>query len=189
MTFDPSTLTYGADSIGLVCGFLFSPDQPGRPIAADEAVDWLERTSDSVSYDADEDFLWLHFHLAHSASQRWMEAHLDLPESFFEALREGSHSTRIEQQDGALVAVMNDVMFNFEQMPTEIATLWVYTHRRIMITARLKPLRSVDSLRESVRSGEVFRSPTDLLVHLLRDQADLMVQIVRRANIGSCRNA
>ena len=183
MILDPSTLTYGADASGLVCGFLFTPEQAGRPIAANEVIDWLRRTSDAGSHDAGDDFLWLHFHLAHSASERWMQAHLDLPESFFEALREGSHSTRIEQQDGALVAVMNDVMFNFEQMPTEIATLWVYTHRRIMVTARLKPLRSVDRLRASVKAGEVFRSPTDLLVHLLRDQADLMVQIVRRASI------
>ena len=118
------------------------------------------------------EFVWLHFDLANSACERWMRGRLGLPDAFFDTLNEGSHSTRIEHQEGALFAVINDVMFNFELTPSEIATLWVYTHQKLLVTARLKPLRSVDSLRESVRRGEVFRSPAELLAHLLRDQAD-----------------
>jgi zinc transporter len=178
MNFKPETLNYGADSAGLVCGFLFQPGERGRAIGAEEAAHWLTQPDEGFG-----DFLWLHFHLVHSASQRWMETHLDLPEEFYEALREGSHSTRIEQQEGGLLSVMNDVIFNFEQTPLDVATLWAYTHRRIMVTARQKPLRSIDRLRASVKSGDVFRAPAELFVHLLRDQADLMVQIVRTTSI------
>jgi zinc transporter len=175
--------TYGADSAGLICGFRFTPTEAGTPIQADYAIDWLARIDHDEQRVDDGSFLWLHFDLAHSASERWMQAHLELPDSFFDILREGSHSTRIEQQDGALLAVVNDVMFDFELTPAEIATLWAYTHRRIMVTARLKPLRSVDRLRAAAKAGEVFRSPVELLVHLMRDQADLMVQIVRSTGI------
>jgi len=178
MTFDPASLQYGADASGLVCAFMFSPGHPGRAFTADDVVAWMGRP-----HHDDEEFLWLHFHLAHRASRPWMETHLDLPEAFFEALHEGSHSTRIEQQDGALLAVMNDVMFNFEQRPSEIATLWVYTHKRMMVTARVKPLRSIDRLRATVKHGEAFRAPAELLVHLLSNQADLMVQIVRDVSV------
>lgn len=184
---------YGADRSGLVCGFRFSAGRPGLPIDTDSAAEWLASHPHNpdgtvVSADAPRsagengEFLWLHFNLAHVSSEKWMRAHLDLPESFFEALREGSHSTRIEHQHGALLAVMNDVMFDFEQTPSDIATLWVYTHERIMITARLKQLRSVDRLRASVREGEIFDAPAELLIHLLRDQADLLVTIVRRSS-------
>ncbi|WP_347554239.1 transporter [Robbsia sp. KACC 23696] len=237
MTFDPSTMRYGADDNGLVCGFLFTEHpqqetasvraargdasqlhasvsallppagQPGsplqgpaflhhhdadeeglaaQPIDAAEALAWLADYYASEESQAKprpgppgKDFVWLHFHLAHTNSRRWIEEHLDLPEAFFEALQEGSRSTRIEQQDGSLLAVVNDVTFSFEQKPTEIATLWVYTHRRMMVTLRVKPLRSVDRLRASVMAGERFRTPAELLVHLLRDQADLMAKIVR----------
>jgi zinc transporter len=242
MTFDPSTMRYGADDNGLVCGFLFTehpeietasvraargdagqlhaalsrstllpptgqagsplqgpafshhhdPDAEGlvaRSIHAEEALEWLadyyasedQQTPARVGPPA-KDFVWLHFHLAHTSSRRWIEEHLDLPEAFFEALQEGSRSTRIEQQEGSLLAVVNDVTFSFEKKPTEIATLWVYTHRRMMVTLRVKPLRSVDRLRASVMSGERFRTPAELLVHLLRDQADLMAKIVRDAS-------
>ncbi|SAL13066.1 Mg2 transporter protein CorA family protein [Caballeronia telluris] len=168
---------YGSDFSGLVCGFRFVADEPGTPIDSSGVVEWLSRA------DAAKEFLWLHFDLANSSSERWMRARLDLPDAFFDTLRDGSHSTRIEHQEGALIAVINDVIFNFELTPAEIATLWVYTHQRLLVTARLKPLRSVDTLRESVRRGEVFRSPAELLTHLLRDQADLLVQIVRRTNV------
>jgi zinc transporter len=48
-----------------------------------------------------------------------------------------------------------------------------------VISARAKPLRSIDRLRASVKEGESLRSPAELLAHLLRDQAEVMVQIVR----------
>jgi zinc transporter len=185
MNLNLAPATYGADRSGLVCGFRFSPGQPGAPIDTDSAVDWLAQIAAAPPHagDGTGEFIWLHFNLAHVSSERWMRAHLDLPETFFEALREGSHSTRIEHQHGALLAVVNDVMFDFEQTPSEISTLWVYTHERIMVTARLKQLRSVDRLRASVREGEIFSTPAELLIHLMRDQADLLVEIVRRSSI------
>lgn len=177
---NPATLQrppYGSDFSGLVCGFRFHVDHPGEPIDAEAASEWLARD------DTTREFVWLHFDLANSACERWMRGRLGLPDAFFETLNEGSHSTRIEHQEGALFAVINDVMFNFELTPSEIATLWVYTHQKLLVTARLKPLRSVDSLRESVRRGEIFRSPAELLAHMLRDQADLLVHIVRRTSV------
>ena len=53
-----------------------------------------------------------------------MKKHLELPEYFFESLREGSRSTRIEHVDSALLAVVNDVVFNFGLVSSDVATLW-----------------------------------------------------------------
>lgn len=49
-------------------------------------------------------------------------------------------------------------------------------------SVRRQPLRSVDRLRSAVRKGEAFHSPLSLLIHLLRDQADVLVQIVRNTS-------
>lgn len=35
--------TYGADRSGMVCGFVFAPGAAGRPIAAQDALEWLAR--------------------------------------------------------------------------------------------------------------------------------------------------
>jgi zinc transporter len=54
---------------------------------------------------------------------------------------------------------------------------------RMIVTARTTALRAVDRLRESVKNGEILASPADLLAHLLRDQADVLVAIVRDATL------
>lgn len=50
---------------------------------------------------------------------------------------------------------------------------------QLLVSARLQPLHSVDKLRSSVKHGERFHSSIELLVHLLRDQGDVLTQIVR----------
>jgi len=167
-----------SDLFGLLYGFRFRPGECGQEIDSATALDYLQHSRDSA------EFLWLHLNLAHAACERWMRTHLELPEYFFETLREGSRSTRIEHVDSALLAVVNDVVFNFGLVSSDIATLWGCARRNLLVTVRLQPLRSVDKLRSSVKHGERFRSPLELLVHLLRDQGDILTQIVRETSTG-----
>jgi len=158
---------------GLLYGFRFRPGERAREIDPATAVDCLKNPQ------APDEFLWLHLNLANASCERWMRNHLDLPECFFETLREGSRSTRIEHVDAVLLAVVNDVVFNFGQVSSEISTLWVCAREHLLVSARLQPLRSVDTLRSSVKNGECFRSPLELLIQLLLDQGDILTQIVR----------
>ncbi|PMZ55301.1 magnesium transporter CorA, partial [Pseudomonas sp. GW247-3R2A] len=87
--------------------------------------------------------------------------------------------------DSALLAVVNDVVFNLSSMvSSDVSTLWVCARSRLIISARLQPLHSVDKLRSSVKAGECFRSPLELLVHLLRDQGEVLTQIVRKTSLS-----
>ena len=163
-----------ADLFGLLYGFSFRPGERGREIESAEALQRLQQPA------SEDEFLWLHLNLAHAACERWMKAHLALPDEFFEALHEGSRSTRIEHVDSALLAVVNDVVFNLSSMvSSDVSTLWVCVRSKLIVSARLQPLHSVDKLRSSVKAGERFRSPLELLVHLLRDQGEVLTQIVR----------
>ncbi|SDV46732.1 transporter [Chitinasiproducens palmae] len=178
---DYATLPPEIDVVGLLCAFRFLPDHAGVPLDLPAVLDWLERQGDQQA--RSEEFVWLHFNLAHAASENWLRSHLELPDGFFELLREGSHSTRIEQQEGALLAIVNDVTFDLEFSPADVSTLWICARGPVMITARHTPLRSVDSLRAAIRRGETFRSTVELLVYLMRDQADLLVRIVRHTSL------
>jgi zinc transporter len=167
-----------SDLFGLLYAFRFRPDEPGREIASALALECLHRDTPS------DEFVWLHLNLAHAGCERWLKTHLELPDEFFEALHEGSRSTRIEHVDSALLAVVNDVVFDFNRVSTDIATLWVCVRSGVMITARHHPLRSVDKLRSSVKHGELFRSPLELLAHLLRDQSEVLSQFMRQTSIS-----
>jgi zinc transporter len=172
-------IKYGSDKNGLICGYLFAPGVPGKQVGLDEAAAWL-RPDDEGERPG---FVWLHFNLTDAAAERWMEGNLAVVPEFFEALREGSRSTRIEDASDTLVAVVNDVAFEFSFDPSEIETLWVNVGPRMAVSARIHPLRSIDRLRQAVRDGCSFVSSVAFLNHLMHDQGDVLVRIVRQATL------
>lgn len=173
------TSSYGALQHGLLCAFRFTATACGQPISLSEAVEWLHAPPSGDS----RDFIWLHFDLTDASAQSWMQSNLAVPPEFFEALREGSRSTRIEDAQDQLVAVVNDVAYEFAFDPSEIATLWMSVNERVAVSARAHPLRSIDRLREAVKQGARFNSSVDLLNHLMKDQGDVLVRIVREATL------
>ena len=168
------SINYGSDTSGLVWGFAIDHGGHAAPIRAEQAVAWIAETPSSQT-------LWLHFNLSNAASERWLRAHAGLPDAFYETLHQGSRSTRIEVADDGLVAVVNDVLHNFSVDAGEISTLWVHVSANVVISARRKPLASIERLRLAVQQGAPIQSSLDLLVHLLNDQADVLVNIVRDA--------
>jgi zinc transporter len=172
-------ISYGAHQNGLICGYLFAPGSGGQSIGLQQSVDWLKRTP----ADGDADFIWLHFDLTNASAPAWMQTHLSLAAEFFEALKAGSRSTRIEDAQDNLIAVVNDVAYEFAFDPSEIASLWMSVSQRVAVSARVHPLRSIDRLREAVREGARFGSSVELLNHLLHDQGDVLVRIVREATL------
>jgi zinc transporter len=171
---------YGSDPNGLICGYRFAPHQPGVAVSLDESVQWVALGGGP---DAAQGFVWLHFNLADASAQDWIRGHLQPPPEFFEALREGSRSTRIEDAADQLIAVVNDVAYEFAFEPSEIATLWMNVNARLVISARSHPLRTIDRLRQAVNAGCRFESSVALLNHLLHDQGDVLVRIVREATV------
>ncbi len=176
----PTEPFYGSDEAGLICGYLFDASGPQSVSAVDSAQAALWLIASPERHDATSSaYMWLHFNLSHVRAETWLRQHAGLADTFFEALHEGLYSTRIERSDDALIAVINDVHFDFSFEPSDISTLWINVNPHLVITARSTPLRSVDSLRASVKAGEAPRSSTQLLEHLLRAQADVLVNIVR----------
>ena len=119
---------------------------PAASIDAQEAEAWLHAPVPGQ-------FVWLHFNLSNAASERWLRAHAGLPDEFYETLHQGSRSTRIEMADDALIAVVNDVLHNFNVDAAEISTLWVHVTPHGVISARRKPLESIERLRQDVLNG------------------------------------
>jgi zinc transporter len=165
---------YGADRNGMVWAYAFEPARPAVAVGPEALGERLAPIRETG-------FLWIHF-LTSAQSERWMRSHLDLPDTFYEALHAEPGSTRLEQQDLSLVAVMHDVLFAFASDPADVSTVILCIAPRLLVSARLKPLRSVDRLRAAVRSGALFRSTTEILAHLLRDQAGVLGDIVRRSS-------
>jgi zinc transporter len=172
-------IRYGSDKHGLICGYLFAGGESGVPIGRDDAALWLR----SAGSAARPGFVWLHFNLGDASAEAWIRDHLSVAPEFFDALREGSRSTRIEDAQDTLVAVVNDVAYEFSFDPSDIKTLWVNVNPRLALSARVHPLRSIDKLRQAVKEGSRFASSVGFLNHLMRDQGDVLVRIVRETTL------
>lgn len=168
------SFTHGTGEHGLICGFVFSPGEAAQPIES------LAGGAAALQPPPG-GFVWLHMNLSHAGTEQWLRAHAALSDAFFEALVEGSRSTRIDRDGDELFAVMNDLTYDFGFDAGDVATLWLAVARDRVISARRHPLKAVDRLRTDVRRGERLDSSVQLLDHLLRDQADELQRIVRRA--------
>lgn len=171
--------TYGSNQDGLVWGYQFGTNHAAQPITSESAAEWLAASD----CDSKGEFLWLHFSLSNAATESWLRRHLTLPDAFYESLQSKEGSTRLEQDADSLVAVINDVLFDFKFDASAVSITSLCIEPRLLVSARLRPLRSIDRLRAAVRMGKVFRSPVELLAHLLQDQAGVLVDILRQSTV------
>src|SRR6266699_2352802 len=171
--------TSGSDQDGPIWGYHFVPNQPARSITSEAAVQFLTAAGPGMP----NEFLWLHFSLSNVASEPWMRRYLTLPDTFYESLRSEIDATHLEQDADALVARIHDVLFDFT-FDVPVATTTLCVKPRVAVSAHARPWRSIDQLRAEVQAGQVFRSPIEILARLFRDQASVLVDIVRKAKRG-----
>ena len=78
------------------------------------------------------------------------------------------------------MARIHDVLFDFT-FDVPVATTTLCVRPRVLVSAHARPWRSIDQLRTAVQAGQVFRSPIEIVARLLRDQASVLVDIVRKS--------
>src|SRR6476620_8870861 len=165
-----------SDQDGPIWGYHFVPNQPARSITSEQAIEFLTAPGPGLP----DEFLWLHFSLSNVATEPWLRRYLTLPDTFYESLHSDVDSTHLEQEGDSLVARIHDVLFDFT-FDAPVATTTLCVKPRVLVSAHARPWRSIDKLREAVAAGQVFRSPIEILARLLRDQASVLVDIVRKS--------
>jgi zinc transporter len=156
---------------GLICGYQLVPGQKPTEIFVDGIEESLARR-DAVT--------WLHLNLGDARTRRWIGEAAFLPDHLRELLNEHNDDRRIEAADDGLLVVMSDFAFEDESDPWEVATLWCFARPRMLISARIHPVRSADALRLELRGGFTTGSGTGLLAQLL----ELRTGRLRRLSSG-----
>jgi zinc transporter len=133
-------LDFDDEVTGLIYGHVFRTSEPPQRVSSQQACQAYQTLSPG------EGFIWLHLNLNHAAAEKWLKNHFEISEFFFDEIRHGSHTTRIERQGEDLFAVLNDVIFHPKENNPEIATLWLYCRSGLVVTVRHKPLRLIERL-------------------------------------------
>jgi len=169
--------TYGSDSNGLIWGYRFAPGVPAERVNSETALEFLQDEETAVA----SGFVWLHFSLSNSATETWLHRNLSLPEDFYDSLKSHVGLTRLEQEEQSLVGVFHDVLYDFKFDASEISAATLCIQPKLVISARLRPIRSMERVRQEVREGKQFRSSVELLAVFLEEQACVLDDVLRQA--------
>jgi zinc transporter len=154
---------------GLICAYAFPAAGPARTLRAAEVAGTLARRDDVV---------WLHFNSSDAAARRWL-GHLGVyPARALRAIAERDARCRMEADEEGVLVVLNDLTFEEDTDPDEVATLWAYATADRLVTARAHPLKSVDRLRSAVREGASEHSGFALLGRLLELQLEALDRLI-----------
>jgi zinc transporter len=143
---------------GLICGFQVRNDGVPREVAPDGIQAALDDAT-AVT--------WLHFNLSDARARRWLLAADYLPATLREVLQDHDGNRRVEATDEGVLLVVSDFTYEDASDPSEVAPLWCHAGKRLLITARLHPLKSADDLRLQMRGRVNATSGIDLATQLL----------------------
>jgi zinc transporter len=158
---------------GLICGFRFPQQAPAIEIPASEVESALAR-ADGI--------LWLHFNANHTGVRRWLARTDILPPAARAPLEDREHRVRVEALGAGVLAIVNDLTFEGDGDPDEVATLWAYASPQLLVTARAHPLRNLDRLRSAARDGLRADSGFELLARLFAYQAEALESLIKHAS-------
>jgi zinc transporter len=110
-------------------------------------------------------FRWLHLSLADQVTRGWIRDAASLPEDMRDLLLGPEQHQRAQVSNGWVGCVLHDVERDFDRLDTErTGVLRMIIGERIIITARLHPVRSADLVRKHIeRDGMPVRDRADAL--------------------------
>lgn len=125
-------------------------------------------------------FRWLHLSLAHQGTTGWLDRLDGLPEDIHDMLL-SPDSHQLALVDGGVVGcVVHDFERDFEQTDAlQIGALRFALMPRLMITARLHPIRSADIVRHRLARSSGIEEPAEALELLIGTIADGIARVVR----------
>ena len=156
-----------AEDDGLICAFELAPLHP-------RGEEVLRDTSTGRP-------LWLHFNLSNARARRWLQDRSTLSAEARATLLDTDPRLRVEILPEGLVAVLTDLDHDFRGEPDSFGTLRIYLDGERMITARRRPLKTVDRLRRELQKGGVeMSSPMRLFEHFVETLAETLGELVTK---------
>ena len=125
---------------------------------------------DEVKALPEEGFFWFHFSLADARLPTFLESLGIFPEAALVALTTHETHPSVNVDEGYLYGTLVDYQRDFDQSTREIGFLHYAVFGRFIVTTRLQPLASVDSVRFTLeKSPGRFDNPIDIFEQLVAD--------------------
>nr|WP_246329534.1 transporter [Chthonobacter rhizosphaerae] len=155
---------------GLVWGYRFDP-ATGRAtvLPADAGRDVVGR---------DDGILWLHLALSDARIPGFLAGIADLPEAARQTLTERDTHVKLTVTDGVVHGVLTDLEREFDYETRDIGWFRFAFSDRLIITARLHPLRCIETARHAVENGRAHSHPVHIFESIVLEFQKTLVRLV-----------
>lgn len=123
--------------------------------------------------------VWIHCNIGHSGLVEWLGSRHILPAGSLQVFVDREIRHRLEFHADGFLMVTSDFVYEDEVDPAEVGPLWIWVSPAVVLTARLHPLRTTDTLRIMARNGLAKTGTMSFFVEFLQRQLDDVERISR----------
>ena len=157
------------DDSGLISGYRIDGDGQACALRWDDAEAAL---ADEASV------VWLHFNLADARARDRIQNIRRLPDAAKMLLLGRDSHMRIEVCGGGLAGIVGDLHHEDVKESENFGVLRMYVDSHCLISARSRPLQSMDKLRKEVDAGLKVVRPVVILAHFLHHVTDTLSDLL-----------
>jgi zinc transporter len=108
-------------------------------------------------------FVWIHFHIRQDGARHWLEKEAKLDSTVIEALLAEDTRPRAVIKDDGVTVIFRAMNLHEPDKPEEMISLrmWIDDHR--VITTRIRDIKAIEEIQESVAKGGSPTSPAEFL--------------------------
>ena len=158
-----------APTTGIVWAYRFGPDGAAERIANDRVDAALAEPGDG--------WIWVHLALADMRCRAWIAQAAPVSELARELLTGTETHLRLDMLGHELIGVLPDLHQEFAHASEDLVRLRFVMGPRLMITARQRPVHSVENTRRAIESGKRFPTAVSLLDALIDQFADAIARM------------
>lgn len=161
-----------APATGIVWAYQFAPDGSARPLSAGEV--------DAALGAHEPGWVWIHLALADARCRAWIAQHAPISDSARELLGGADQHVRLDVLGHEIVGVVPDLHQELAHATDSLVRLRFVLSERMLITARQRPVHSIETTRRSVESGKRFPNAVSFLDSVIDQFADAVARMAER---------
>jgi zinc transporter len=160
-----------APASGIVWAYRFLENGSAQAILA-EAID--QALADHRGW------IWIHLGLADKRCRAWIEQCQAISPLAREMLTDADEHLRLDIVGSEIIGIMPDLHQELAQEAEELVRLRFVMTERLMLTARRKPVHSIETQRRAIESGRLFPTAISFLDAVIEQFADAIAVLTER---------
>lgn len=161
-----------APATGIVWVYRFGPDGTAEAIPNARA--------DAVLAAPDGGWVWVHLALADTRCRAWIAQAAPVSAVARDVLAGPDRHLRLDIVGDEIVGVIPDLHHAFDQPSDDLVRLRFVMTNRMLITARQRPVFSIESTRRAIESGKRFPTAISFLDAVIDQFADAVARMAER---------